>query len=71
MEAGLSFLGRGDSSYVSWGYVLNNAQPFIQLAWWMSVFPGAALLLTVVGVNLVADGLNEALNPSLGGSGRR
>ncbi len=71
VEAGLSFLGLEDRSHVSWGYMLNNAQPFIQLARWMSVFPGLALLLTVVGVNLVADGLNEALNPSLGGSGRR
>ena len=66
VEAGLSFLGLGDRSRVSWGYMLNNAQPFIQLAWWMSVFPGLALLLTVVAVNLVADGLNEAWNPQLG-----
>ena len=71
VEAGLSFLGLGDKSYVSWGSMLNNAQPFIQLAWWMSVFPGLALLLTVVGVNLVADGVNEATNPRLAGSGRR
>ncbi len=71
IEAGLSFLGLGDRSYVSWGYMLNNAQPFIQLAWWMSVFPGLALLLAVVGVNLVADGLNEAWNPQLGGQGQR
>lgn len=71
IEAGLSFLGLGDRGLVSWGYMLNNAQPFLQLAWWMSVFPGLALLLTVVGVNLVADGLNEALNPRLhGGRGK-
>ncbi|MBA3413807.1 MAG: ABC transporter permease [Chloroflexia bacterium] len=65
IEAGLSFLGLGDRGQVSWGYMLNNAQAFFQLAWWMSVFPGLALLLTVVGVNLVADGLNEAGNPQL------
>ncbi|MBA2597841.1 MAG: ABC transporter permease [Chloroflexia bacterium] len=65
IEAGLSFLGLGDRSQVSWGYMLNNAQPFILIAWWMSVFPGLALLLTVVAVNLVADGLNEAWNPQL------
>lgn len=71
IEAGLSFLGLGDRSQVSWGYMLNNAQPFFQLAWWMSVFPGLALLLTVVGVNLVADGLNEASTPQLAEDGRR
>jgi peptide/nickel transport system permease protein len=71
VEAGLSFLGLGDKSYVSWGYMLNNAQPFIQLAWWMSVFPGLALLLTVVGVNLVADGVNQVANPRLAENGRR
>jgi peptide/nickel transport system permease protein len=65
IEAGLSFLGLGDRSQVSWGYMLNSAQPFILIAWWMSVFPGLALLLTVVAVNLVADGLNEAWNPQL------
>lgn len=70
IEAGLSFLGLGDRSYVSWGYMLNSAQPFIQLAWWMSVFPGLALLLTVVGVNLVADGINEARNLELAGERR-
>ena len=65
IEAGLSFLGLGDRSQVSWGYMLNSAQPFILIAWWMSIFPGLALLLTVVAVNLVADGLNEAWNPQL------
>ncbi len=71
IEAGLSFLGLGDRSYVSWGYMLNNAQPFIQIAWWMSVFPGLALLLTVVSVNLMADGVNEVANPFLVEDGRR
>ena len=63
IEAGLSFLGLGDRSQVSWGYMLNSAQPFILIAWWMSIFPGLALLLTVIAVNLVADGLNEAWSP--------
>ncbi len=65
VEAGLSFLGLGDRSNVSWGYMINNAQPFLRLAWWMSVFPGLALLITVMGVNLLGDGLNDALNPRL------
>jgi peptide/nickel transport system permease protein len=71
VEAGLSFLGLGDRNVVSWGYMLNNAQPFLQVAWWMSVFPGLALLVTVVAVNLFGDGLNEALNPRLAQFKRR
>ena len=65
VEAGLSFLGLGDRNLVSWGYMLNNAQPFIQTAWWMSVFPGLALLTTIVSVNLIGDGLNDAFNVRL------
>ncbi|HMQ34764.1 MAG TPA: ABC transporter permease [Chloroflexaceae bacterium] len=63
VEAGLSFLGLGDRSVVSWGMLLNDAQQFVRRAWWMSVFPGAAITLTVLGLNLLADGLNEALSP--------
>jgi peptide/nickel transport system permease protein len=63
VEAGLSFLGLGDRSVVSWGMLLNDAQQFVRRAWWMSVFPGAAITLTVLGLNLFADGLNEALSP--------
>ncbi len=61
VEAGLSFLGLGDRSVMSWGLLLNDAQQFVRRAWWMSVFPGLALTLTVLGLNLLADGLNEAL----------
>lgn len=63
VEAGLSFLGLGDRSVVSWGMLLNDAQQFVRRAWWMSVFPGMAITLTVLGLNLLADGLNEALSP--------
>jgi peptide/nickel transport system permease protein len=63
VEAGLSFLGLGDRSVVSWGMLLNDAQQFVRRAWWMSVFPGAAITLTVLGLNLFADGLNDALSP--------
>lgn len=65
VEAGLSFLGLGDRSVVTWGYLLNNAQNFLRLAWWMSVFPGIALLLTVLGANLLADGLHAAWDSRL------
>lgn len=64
-EAGLSFLGLGDPSMISWGYMLNNAQRFLRQAWWMASFPGAAIFLTVLGLNLVGDGLNDAFNPKL------
>jgi peptide/nickel transport system permease protein len=66
VEASLSFLGLGDRSLISWGYMLNNAQPFLRTAWWMSVFPGTALALTVLGTNLLADGVRDALDPRLG-----
>lgn len=73
-EAGLSFLGLGDPSIVSWGQMLNNAQQFLRTAWWMAVFPGLAIGLTVVAANLAGDALNDFLNPRLRGmpaSGRR
>lgn len=63
IEASLSFLGLGDPNVISWGYLLNNAQPFMRRAWWMSLFPGAAIALTVLGVNLMGDALNDALSP--------
>ena len=65
VEAGLSFLGLGDRNVVSWGTLLNNAQQFVRSAWWMSAFPGLAITLTVLALNLVADGLNQASNPRL------
>jgi peptide/nickel transport system permease protein len=63
LEAGLSFLGLGDPHVVSWGYLANNAQRFLRVAWWMVLFPGAAIALAVLGFNLVGDALNDALNP--------
>jgi peptide/nickel transport system permease protein len=63
VEASLSFLGLGDRSLISWGYMLNNAQPFLRTAWWMSLFPGLALALTVLGTNLLADGIQARLDP--------
>ncbi len=65
VEAGLSFLGLGDRNVVSWGALLNDAQQFVRRAWWLSAFPGIAITLTVLGMNLLADGLNEAWNPRL------
>lgn len=55
IEAALSFLGLGDRGLVSWGYLLNAAQPFLRTAWWMAVFPGMATALLVLAVLLTAD----------------
>jgi peptide/nickel transport system permease protein len=63
LEASLSFLGLGDPNVMSLGFLVANAQRFIRVAWWMSVFPGAALGLAVLGVNLLGDGLNDMLTP--------
>jgi peptide/nickel transport system permease protein len=56
-EAGLGFLGLGDPSVVSWGALLGSAQHFVREAWWMSIFPGAAITVTVIGCNLLAESL--------------
>ena len=63
LEASLSFLGLGDPSVMSLGFLVGNAQRFIRIAWWMSVFPGAVLALAVLAVNLLADGLNDVVAP--------
>lgn len=63
IEAGLSFLGLGDQNRVSWGGLANNAQQFLQLAWWMAVFPGLAIVAAVLGLNLLGDAINDALKP--------
>ncbi len=65
LEASLGFFGLGDPNLISWGGMLNNAQAHLREAWWMSVFPGAAISAAVLGFNLVGDGLNEAMNPRL------
>ena len=62
IESGLSFLGLGDRDVVSWGAMLADAQSYVGLAWWTSVFPGAALALLVLAVNLVGDGLADHWN---------
>jgi peptide/nickel transport system permease protein len=71
VEAGLSFLGLGDRSVVSWGNMLNLAQPLIRVAWWAAVFPGLAITLTVMAANMLGDGLNAVLDPRRGRALRR
>jgi peptide/nickel transport system permease protein len=59
VESGLAFLGLGDADAVSWGAMLAGAQPYLAIAWWTSVFPGVALALLVLALNLAGDGLAE------------
>ncbi len=70
LESSLSFLGLGDPNTMSWGYMIGAARTVIRQAWWMSFFPGVAILLTVLALNLVGEGLNDALNPRLARKGR-
>jgi peptide/nickel transport system permease protein len=63
LEAGLGFLGLGDPRMMSWGYLANNAQRFLRVAWWMALFPGAAIALAVLGLNLLGDAVNDLLDP--------
>lgn len=67
LEAGLSFLGLGDPANPSWGLMLNEAQQFLTRAWWMAVFPGVGILVTVAALNVFGDHLTDVLNPRLRG----
>jgi ABC-type dipeptide/oligopeptide/nickel transport system permease subunit len=63
-EAGLSFLGLGaQSPTISWGTMLADGQTFLTSAPWVAFFPGAALLLAVLGINLLGDALRDLLDP--------
>ncbi|MDX6752487.1 ABC transporter permease [Geminicoccaceae bacterium 1502E] len=64
-ESGLSFLGLGDPNIMTWGFMIGAGRAAMRTAWWMVTIPGIAILLTVLAINLVGDGLNEALNPRL------
>ncbi|WP_128254133.1 ABC transporter permease [Falsirhodobacter deserti] len=65
IESSLSFLGLGDPNVMSWGYVIGAGRTVIRQAWWVSFFPGLAILLTVLALNLIGEGLNDAMNPRL------
>jgi peptide/nickel transport system permease protein len=64
-EASLSFLGVGDPNVISLGQMLMHALQFMRMAWWTAMFPGLAIFIMVLALNLVGDGLNDALNPRL------
>ena len=65
-ESALAFLGLGDPSRPSWGTLLYEAQSYLQFAWWLTVFPGAAIFITVLAANMLGDALNDSLNPTIG-----
>jgi peptide/nickel transport system permease protein len=65
-ESGLSFLGLGvQPPYATWGNILNEGKDAIEIAWWLSVFPGLAILVTVLAYNLLGEGIRDALDPRL------
>jgi peptide/nickel transport system permease protein len=64
-ESSLSFLGLSDPNLMSWGFMVGAGREFLQRAPWLSAIPGVAILLTVLAINLVGEGLNDALNPRL------
>jgi len=71
IESSLSFLGAGTPpSTPSWGNMLNLGMPFIGEAWWIATFPGVVLLITVLGFNLLGDGLRDVLDPRMKGMRR-
>jgi len=71
-ESGLSFLGLGvQPPYATWGNILNEGKDAIEIAWWLSFYPGLAILITVLSYNLLGEGIRDALDPRLRQSGRR
>src|SRR5215467_5336630 len=67
-EAALSYLGLGTQPpYPSWGLMLKESQAFLGMNPWYAVFPGSAIALTVLGLNLLGDGLRDLLDPKLSG----
>ena len=65
IECGLAFLGLGDPNIMSWGFQIGAGRTMLRSAWWVCTFPGIAILITVLAINLVGEGLNDAFNPRL------
>lgn len=64
-ESVVSFLGLGDPNIASWGRLVGEGRSLIRSSWFICAVPGVAIMLTVLSLNLVGDGLNDALNPKL------
>lgn len=70
MEASLSFLGLGiQPPTPSWGGIISSGRDYVFVAWWISTFPGLAILLLVLGINLFGQGLRDALDPRMSETG--
>ena len=66
IESALSFLGLGvQPPTPTWGGMLADGRVYVSTAWWLATFPGLAILLTVLGINLFGDGLRDTLDPRL------
>jgi peptide/nickel transport system permease protein len=65
VESALSFLGLGAPDLMSWGFMIGSGRQFLRDAWWLVTIPGLIILLTVLSINMVGEGLNDALNPRL------
>jgi peptide/nickel transport system permease protein len=64
IESSLSFLGFGVKPPTpSWGDILSNSRKYMDFAWWLTIFPGIAIFLTITAYNLVGEGLQDALDP--------
>jgi peptide/nickel transport system permease protein len=61
LEASLSFIGLGDPNAISWGYLAGASQAYLRIGWWLAVFPGVAILLAVLAINIISDALNERI----------
>lgn len=69
VESALSFLGLGDPNVMSWGSMIGAGRGQLRTAWYMTAIPGFAIVLVVLALNLVAEGLNDILNPRLKAKG--
>lgn len=67
IESALAFVGMGDPNVVSWGSMIGEGREQLRTAWTLTAIPGAAIIFTVLSLNLVGDGLNDAFNPRLRG----
>ena len=66
-ESAVSFLGLGDPNVASWGRLVGDGRQLIRSSWYICAIPGVAIMVTVLCLNLIGDGLNDALNPKLQG----
>jgi ABC-type dipeptide/oligopeptide/nickel transport system permease subunit len=64
--ASLSFLGLGaQPPTAEWGLMLSESRRYLRVAWWLAVFPGLSIMLTVLAINVLGDGVRDALDPRL------